>query len=133
MLPEKEKSNPSQQRLKDMLQSDGPMGGHSDHDAWGEPSDHKNLNNGINAASDIELESHSIDIERQVKQAFDKQMRNKRVSYLDIFLKLLNEWIKSEQPSVDWRKELRLLFLQIQSTTIKKDISKKKIKDISTG
>lgn len=119
------KLNPSQKRLKDILDSSAPMGGHSDHEAWGDPSDNSNLNNGINSASDIELESHSLDIERQVKQALDSLNSKQAGKVPGHFLKLLDEWIKARQPAIDWRKELRLFVSSNPSTTIKKTYRKK--------
>ena len=121
------RANRSQQCLADLLGGEGPMGGHSDHDAWGDRvnSDQNNMNSGINSASDAELESHNIDVERQVKQALDSLSAKQAGNVPGHFLKLLNDWIKARQPAIDWKKELRLFVSSNPSTTIKKTYRKK--------
>jgi len=139
LLQEEVDKNPNSQAskaIRGMCNGDGHEGGgHSDHRGWEEGQSltgneaggnpQGNLNGGINAAGDAELDAHELDIERQVQQARDSLSSKQAGSIPGRFVKLLNDWMKARQPSVDWKRELRLFVSSNPSTTAKKSVRKK--------
>ena len=138
LLQKEREQNPnskSSQQINNMCNGDGHNGGgHSDHRGWeddfdlgsGEGSQSKgNLNGGINFPSASELTTHEMDIERQMQQAKDSLSGRQAGSVPGRFVRLLNDWMKARQPSVDWKRELRLFVSSNPSTSSKKSVRKK--------
>lgn len=92
-------------------------GGHSDHRGWED--------GGINGARDGDMDSHELDIERQVRQAVDSLGSKQAGKVPGRFVQLLNEWMKKRSPAIDWKRELRLFVSSNPSTTPKRSVRKK--------
>lgn len=135
LLKEVENNTKTGKQLKEM--GDAPStGGHSNHGNWGDQANgqegspqqkpgKKGLQQGMQAATDMEAEIQDINIEKQMQDAKDSLSSKQAGSIPGRFLQLLNEWVKAREPSIDWKRELRLFVSTNPSSTIKKTHRKK--------
>ncbi|MEC7985836.1 MAG: VWA-like domain-containing protein [Myxococcota bacterium] len=122
--------------LRDILQEDGSVGGHSDHRGWespkgstgegagsdtGEPNDYWGS---IHGAKGFDIDAHERGIERTCKEAVDAL--GSRAGNLPGRLRdLFKKWEQIRQPRIDWKRELRLFVSANPSTTLKRSMRKK--------